>query len=94
VSDVDSKEAREVGTRAVEFAMSGDVDGSVAIKRVDEYHIEYILNPLETVAGKTKHMPDEFFDSDTMVSEKFLTYLRPLVGELGEVVLLDAPNVL
>lgn len=33
VSDVDQREAREVGEKAVQFAMWGDRDGSVAIKR-------------------------------------------------------------
>ena len=31
VSEIDAREAREVGTHAVKFAMTGDVDGSVAI---------------------------------------------------------------
>lgn len=93
VSTIDSQEAREVGVRAVQFAMTGDVDGSVAITRTDEYHVEYQLIPLEVVAGKTKHMPDDFFESDTMVNERFLQYLRPLVGDLEDVVYLDAPII-
>lgn len=93
ISEIDSREAYEVGAHAVRFALSGDVDGSVALKRVGEYHVEYIVNSLETVAGKTKHMPDELFKNDTMVNEKFLEYVRPLVGDLGEVVHLDAPDL-
>src|SRR5439155_1209191 len=33
VSDVDQREAREVGEKAVQFALSGERDGSVAIQR-------------------------------------------------------------
>jgi len=82
VSEVDAKEAREVGIRAVQFAMSGDVDGSVVIKREGEYNISYALVNLEEVNAKTKKMPPEFFTGDNMVSEKFIQYVKPLVGEL------------
>ena len=34
VSDVDQREAREVGEKAVQYAMWGDKNGSVAIRRV------------------------------------------------------------
>lgn len=85
VSEVDSKEAREVGKRAVQFAVSGDVDGSVVIMREGEYNIGYKLVDLKEVAAKTKKMPDDFFVSDSMVGQKFIDYARPLVGELPEV---------
>jgi len=93
VSETDAKEAREVGMQAVMFAMSGDVDGSVSIKRVSDYEVEYELVHLSEVAGKTKIMPDEFFISNNMVSEKFIEYVKPLVGELPEVAKLKAAEV-
>ncbi len=37
VSDVDQREAREVGEKAVQYALWGDRDGSVAIKRTGYY---------------------------------------------------------
>jgi len=60
VSDVDQREAREVGEKAVQYAMWGDMDGSVAIKRTGFYSVDYQLVPLESVAGKTRVMEDEF----------------------------------
>ena len=93
VSSIDSNEAREVGHHAVEFAMSGDVDGSVAIKRKSEYSVGYELIDLSIVAAQTKIMPEDFFESDTMVSEKFIQYIKPLVGDLDETIHLDAPKV-
>ena len=60
VSDVDQREAREVGEKAVQYAMWGDKNGSVAIRRVADYAVDYPLIPLETVAGKTRVMEDEF----------------------------------
>ncbi|MFZ6645002.1 6-phosphofructokinase [Undibacterium sp. TJN25] len=81
VSDVDQREAREVGEKAVQFAMWGQRDGSVAIKRNGAYSVEYELLPLEAVAGKTRVMEDEFINAGgTGVTDAFLNYLRPLLG--------------
>lgn len=80
-SDVDQREAREVGEKAVQFAMWGDRDGSVAIKRTGFYSVDYELLPVETVAGKTRVMEDEFISaSGTDVTDAFRLYLRPLLG--------------
>jgi len=84
VSDVDQREAREVAERAVQFALRGDADGSVAIRRVGDYAVEYALVPLDAVAGKTRTMEDEFIaDSGTDVTDAFRNYLRPLLGSDG-----------
>ena len=81
VSDVDQREAREVGEKAVQFAMWGAVDGSVAIKRTGFYSVDYELLPLDAVAGKTRVMEDEFITaSGTDVTDAFRMYLRPLLG--------------
>src|SRR3989339_232377 len=93
ISSVDKQEAREVGMHAVRFAMAGDVDGSVAIKRVGEYSVEYGLIDLSVVAGQTKIMSEDFFENDNMVNETFVKYIKPLVGNLDDVVYLDAPLV-
>ena len=81
VSDVDQREAREVGEKAVQYAMWGDRDGSVAIKRTGFYSVDYQLVPLESVAGKTRIMEDEFIAANgTDVTDAFRLYLRPLLG--------------
>ena len=54
VSDVDQREAREDGEKAVQYAMWGGMDGSVAIERTGYYSVDYRLIPLETVASKTR----------------------------------------
>ena len=82
VSDVDQREAREVGEKAVQYAMWGERDGSVVIERTGYYSVDYRLAPLEDVAGKTRTMPDEFLtDSGTDVTDAFRLYLRPLLGK-------------
>ncbi|MFN4115504.1 MAG: 6-phosphofructokinase, partial [Inhella sp.] len=81
VSDVDQREAREVGEKAVQYAMWGDRNGSVAIKRTGFYSADYELLPLEVVAGKTRTMEAEFLsESGTDVTDAFRLYLRPLLG--------------
>jgi len=81
VSDVDQREAREVGEKAVQLAMWGDRDGSVAIQRTGAYSVNYELQPLAAVAGKTRVMEDELIsDSGTDVTDAFRLYLRPLLG--------------
>jgi 6-phosphofructokinase len=81
VSDVDQREAREVGEKAVQFAMWGQRSGSVAIKRTGFYAVDYELVPLESVAGKTRTMEDDFITaSGNDVTDVFRLYLRPLLG--------------
>ncbi len=85
VSDVDAREAREVGEKAVQYAMWGGPDGatsgSVAIRRTGFYSADYELQALSDVAGKTRVMEDEFIAaSGTDVTDAFRMYLRPLLG--------------
>lgn len=87
-SVVDMREARGVGRFAAKLAMSGDIDGSVTIKRVhplgsgQPYAAKYERVDLSQVAAKTRHMPPEFIDGRHDVTRAFLDYCRPLVGEL------------
>jgi 6-phosphofructokinase 1 len=81
VSDVDQREAREVGLSAVQHAMSGDRSGSITIHRIGSYAVDYKLSPLGDIAAKTRRMPEEFIaDSGTHVTEAFHRYLEPLLG--------------
>lgn len=81
VSDVDQREAREVGEKAVQFALRSAGDGSVAIQRTGAYAVDYALLPLDAVAGKTRVMEDAFIaPNGTGVTDAFHAYLRPLLG--------------
>ena len=95
VSGVDQHEAREVGEKAVQFAMWGDTDGSVAIRRSGDYAVDYVLQPLEAVAGKTRTMEDALIaPAGNDVSPAFFDYLRPLLGgDMPEAGRLRAPAV-
>ena len=81
VSDVDQREAREVGEKAVQFAMWGAHNGSIAIERTGGYAADYRLLALDAVAGKTRTMEDVFIAaSGNDVTNAFNDYLRPLLG--------------
>lgn len=81
VSDVDQREAREAGERGVQFAALGEINGSVAIRRVAEYAVDFALVPLEKVAARTRMMPDAFIaPAGNDVTPGFIDYLRPLLG--------------
>jgi 6-phosphofructokinase len=95
-SDRDAREAREVGEKAVQYAMWDNVDGSVVIRRpVLDYGVDYELVPLANVAGKTRHMPDEFINAEgNGVTQAFHAYCRPLLGSgMPESHRLRAPRV-
>ena len=81
VSDVDRREAREVGEFAVKHAIWGACDGSVAIRRIGDYAVDYAVVKLAKVGGKTKVMADAFIaPSGSDVTPLFQEYLRPLLG--------------
>ncbi len=81
VSDVDQHEAREVGERAVQYACWHNLDGSVTIHRTGNYSVDYRLSPLEAIAARTRHMPEDFINPEgNNVTDKFFAYCRPLVG--------------
>ncbi|RQP26592.1 6-phosphofructokinase [Piscinibacter terrae] len=95
VSDVDQREAREAGERAVQFAMRGGRNGSVAIKRTGSYASGFELVPLDSVAAKTRVMEDELIaPSGTDVTDAFRSYLQPLLGsDMPQAHRLRAPAV-
>jgi 6-phosphofructokinase 1 len=94
VSDVDQHEAREVGERAVQFALWHNLDGSVTIHRTGFYSVDYRLSPLAEIAAKTRRMPDEFINAEgNDVTDAFIFYARPLLGSgFGSAQRLRAPR--
>ncbi|MBV8662850.1 MAG: 6-phosphofructokinase, partial [Hyphomicrobiales bacterium] len=81
VSEVDQREAREVGEKAVQYAMGAGGNGSVAIHRVADYAVDYPLIALESVAGKTRVLEDRYIAAaGNDVTPAFHDYLRPLLG--------------
>jgi 6-phosphofructokinase 1 len=88
VSKVDAAEARAVGIRAVKEAVAGHPEGSIAIRRRPgkKYQAYFERVPLQNVAKNTRHMPDEFINkAGNDVTDKFIAYARPLVGDLPKI---------
>ena len=82
----DRADAFAVGETAVKVAVGGKFDsGSIAIVRLagKKYKVKYECVPLKDVAGKTKTMPRSFINrAGNNVTQAFIDYATPLVGEL------------
>jgi len=94
VSQVDQFEAREVGEKAAQYAIWHNRDGSVAIRRLGDYAVEYFLTPLSTVARNSREMPAKFINREgNNVTDAYRGYVRPLVGDLPMMERIHAPKV-
>lgn len=95
VSDVDQREAREVGEKAAQFALWDNVSGSVTIHRTGTYAVDYRLTDLDKVAKYTQSMPDNFINEDgNGVTPDFRDYVLPLMGtDMPQAYKLRAPKV-
>ncbi|NNJ70760.1 MAG: 6-phosphofructokinase, partial [Kiritimatiellales bacterium] len=85
VSETDAKEAFSVGATAVKEAISGNIDGSIAIKRKPgkKYVVEFKRVTLKSVAKETQHMPNRFINAaGNHVTQAFIDYASPIVGPL------------
>jgi len=88
VSETDAREAFGVGAAAVKEAVSGNRDGSIAIKRRSggKYAVEFKRVPLKSVAKATRHMPDRFINAEgNHVTQAFIDYAAPIIGKLPEI---------
>ena len=81
----DIEEAYMCGQSAVELAMQGKSGLMVTLERVpgQAYKSTTGTAPLKDVAVKAKPMPDEFINKEgNFVTQAFLDYVRPMIGEL------------
>ncbi|MCF7848919.1 MAG: 6-phosphofructokinase [Kiritimatiellales bacterium] len=88
VSETDAREAFGVGATAVKESISGNKDGSIAIKRKPgaTYAVEFKRVPLRSVARETQHMPDKFINAEgNHVTQAFIDYAKPIIGKLPKV---------
>ncbi len=88
-SKSDAAEAYMAGAAAVQAGIAGETDKMVTLVRKsnDPYKCVTGLCPCEQVAAAEKKMPDEYInEAGNGVTEAFLDYVRPLVGDLPEYV--------
>ncbi|MDQ6979025.1 MAG: 6-phosphofructokinase [Mariprofundaceae bacterium] len=85
VSEVDAREAREVGAFAVNHAVNTAEPASIAIRRLSStpYASEYFSTPLSSVAREATEMKDAYINAEgNDVTQAWLDYAEPLVGDL------------
>ncbi|MCX8163674.1 MAG: diphosphate--fructose-6-phosphate 1-phosphotransferase [Candidatus Micrarchaeota archaeon] len=86
VSEIDAREAEAVGKKAVQLALSGYEEGSVAIIREGQSHsyavrLEYVS--LDEIIKGIKQVPRDwigYYGKD--IGSQFLIYAGPLVGSI------------
>ena len=85
-SKVDQSEARAAGMAAVKAALKGELTkGTIAILRAKgrKYQAAFAPQPIANAAKFTRSVPKEFIARNGHdVTQAFLDYARPLVGEL------------
>ncbi len=84
-SDIDRAEARECGRTAARLALSGDLDGTVVMKRAagKEYKVTYERAELSDVARHTKDLPKEFInEAGNGITAEYVKYATPLIGDM------------
>ena len=89
---LDIDEAYMCGNAAVELAKNGQSGLMVTLEREvgDKYKCRAGTATLRDVAVKAKPMPDEYINGQgNFVTDAFLQYVRPLVGQLPEYVKLE-----
>ena len=85
-SKVDQAEARAAGSAAVKAALKGDLTkGTIAIVREESkrYRVAFAPVPIRNAAKYTRSVPKEYIARNGHdVTEAFLSYARPIVGDL------------
>jgi len=87
ISPVDAREARMVGGFGVDHAVENGQPGSVAIRRLssEPYASECFITPLSSVAREATELKDAYInDAGNDVTQAWLDYVAPLVGELPQ----------
>ena len=85
-SEIDQKEAFEIGKYAVKVAIRNKYSFSAGISErtsfKQEYKTIFVSNKLDDVAGKTKVMEKYFYDpKENDITKKFINYALPLLGK-------------
>ena len=85
-SEIDQKEALQIGIFASKYSNKNNTSFSAGIlerkKFTTPYSTTFISNSLEKVAGKTKRMPQSFYNvKKSFVTNSFIKYALPLIGK-------------
>ena len=89
---IDLQEAFDCGKKAVNLASEGHSGYMVTIKRVSDnpYRTVFGKTELSNVAIRAKSMPEDFINKrGNFITDKFINYMRPLIGEIPSYIQLD-----
>ncbi|AQT69222.1 6-phosphofructokinase 1 [Anaerohalosphaera lusitana] len=95
-AQLDIDEAFMAGENAVRLAEQGQSGVMVSLERVpgDTYDCTTGTAPLSEVAVRAKPMPDEFInDEGNFITDAFIEYAKPLLGEMPDYVRLACHKV-
>jgi len=88
-SECDVNEAVMVGRKAVQFAIQGETNKMVGIKRISShpYQVEYVPVDVTKVANQEQIIPASMLSEDkTGVTQEFYDYMYPLIeGEYKQI---------
>jgi ATP-dependent phosphofructokinase / diphosphate-dependent phosphofructokinase len=83
VSEQDRQDAILVGREGVRALVSGARDVMIALEALPASGSTHRLVPLAELAGASRRIPEAWLSaSGSTVTESFLQYMRPIVGEL------------
>lgn len=76
----DLNEAYLCGYNALKMALDGNTGIMIALKRIDNYHIDYVGVNLSEVANIVKKVPMKYIDiNNANVNDCFIEYALPLI---------------
>jgi len=84
-SKIDLQEAYDCGVKAIQLAEEGASGIMISIHRISSspYHVELKTVSLDKVAVHIKPMDDKYINtSGNFVTDEYIKYIKPLVGEL------------
>lgn len=84
VSEVDLKEAYEVGAFAAKLALDGETGYMATIVRIpgEKYQIQYSKVPLNIVANSAREFPKQWISENRVdVTDDFVKWAMPLIGD-------------
>jgi len=84
-SKIDLQEAYDCGVKAIQLAEEGASGVMISIHRISSspYQVELKTISLDEVALHTKPMDDKYINaSGNFVTDEYIEYIKPLVGEL------------
>ncbi|MCF7926950.1 MAG: 6-phosphofructokinase [Candidatus Izimaplasma sp.] len=82
-SKTDVKEAKMVGQKALDFALKGETNKMVTIKRLSNtpYQVAYETSHLKHIANKEAKIPKSMIDfKNNTMKQAFFDYLTPLIS--------------